>query len=138
MIGVGSGCSVMLVGDVIVVLGVDDKVGVCMKVFLKVIVWDYLVVVLDWFVGVFGCSVGKIIFRDMCSCWGLCILCGDLMYLWWFIMVLLEVFEYVVVYECVYLIEMNYLQVFWDVVVCIYFDYKLCCDWLCEYGMKLY
>lgn len=48
-----------------------------------------------------------------------------------------DVIDYVIIYELVYCIEMNYLFWFWKLVFDVMFDYKEKEKWLKVYGGKL-
>lgn len=46
-------------------------------------------------------------------CWGSCLSDGKICLNWWLIYFLMLIIDYVVVYELLYLCEMNYSLVFW-------------------------
>jgi len=56
---------------------------------------------------------------------------------WWFVFVLYDVFDYVVVYEICYFVEMNYGFGFWVFVEKWCFVYIEVKEWLDEYGWEI-
>ena len=134
----GSGRSLRIEGDSLLVPGDAAQAGVRVQAFLKVLARDRLVAASDHYAGLLGRKVGRVTLRDTRSRWGSCSADGALMYSWRLIMAPPEVLTYVAAHEVAHLVQMNHSDAFWSVVSGIYPGWQDQRRWLHGQGAALH
>ena len=134
----GSGRSLRIEGDSLLVPGDAAQAGVRVQAFLKVLARDRLVAASDHYAGLLGRKVGRVTLRDTRSRWGSCSADGALMYSWRLIMAPPEVLTYVAAHEVAHLVQMNHSDAFWEVVTRLYPNWQGQRRWLHGHGAALH
>ena len=134
----GSGRSLRIEGDSLLVPGDAAQAGVRVQAFLKVLARDRLVAASDHYAGLLGRKVGRVTLRDTRSRWGSCSADGALMYSWRLIMAPPEVLTYVAAHEVAHLVQMNHSDAFWKVVTRLYPNWQGQRRWLHGHGAALH
>ncbi|MGB8811769.1 MAG: SprT family zinc-dependent metalloprotease [Paracoccaceae bacterium] len=134
----GSGRSVQVQGESLLVPGDPAQVAVRIAAFLKVRARDRLALASDHYAGILGRPYRSLTLRDTRSRWGSCTADGGLMYSWRLIMAPPQVLDYVVAHEVAHLDQMNHSQAFWDVVTRLYPGYQTPRRWLKAQGQVLH
>jgi predicted metal-dependent hydrolase len=138
VLGQGTGRSVQVVEDQMLVPGNEAQLNAKLRGFLKAQARNRLVPLSDHYASLLGKSVGKISIRDTRSRWGSCSSEGNLMYSWRLIMAPPRVLEYVAAHEACHLVEMNHSDRYWALVTKVFPDYKEQKAWLRQNGQSLH
>ena len=112
----GSGRSVRIEDDRLLLPGDPQQFGARAQAFLKVLARDRLAAASDHYAAVLGRSVARVTLRDTRSRWGSCSHAGALMYSWRLIMAPPAVLTYVAAHEVAHMLQMNHSAAFWTVV----------------------
>ncbi|MGL6210838.1 MAG: M48 family metallopeptidase [Paracoccaceae bacterium] len=134
----GSGRSVRVEGEVLLVPGDPLQVGARVAGFLKALARERLVAASDRHARTLGVDFTGITLRDTRSRWGSCSAQGGLMYSWRLIMAPPAVLDYVAAHEVAHLVEMNHSAAFWAVVARLYPGWKVQRAWLHSHGQTLH
>ncbi len=134
----GSGRSIKVEGDHILVPGDPAQAGVRIGAWLKVLARDRLAAASTHYAGLVDRPYSRLTLRDTRSRWGSCSHDKALMYNWRLIMAPPSVLAYVAAHEVAHLIEMNHSADFWAVVSRIYPDYAAERAWLHREGQALH
>jgi predicted metal-dependent hydrolase len=134
----GTGRSVRLEGDSLLVPGDPAQAGVRVGAFLKVMARDRLAAACDRHAAALGLAYTRLTLRDTRSRWGSCAHDGALMFSWRLIMAPALVLDYVAAHEVAHLAEMNHSPAFWAVVERVYPRWKVQRNWLHTHGQALH
>jgi predicted metal-dependent hydrolase len=134
----GSGRSIQVVGDQILVPGDPAQAAARVGAWLKVLARDRLASASNHFAGLVDRPFSRLTLRDTRSRWGSCSHDKALMYNWRLIMAPPSVLSYVAAHEVAHLVEMNHSDRFWAVVSRIYPDYATERAWLRAEGQALH
>lgn len=134
----GTGRSVRLEGDNLLVPGQDAAVPRRVMVFLKALARDRLAAASDRYAAELGRSYSGISIRDTRSRWGSCSSAGRLMYSWRLIMARPDVLNYVAAHEVAHLAQMNHSPAFWAEVTKLFGPYDRQRNWLRKEGNALH
>jgi predicted metal-dependent hydrolase len=116
----GSGRSVRISGESLLVPGDPAQAGVRVPAWLKVLARERLIAASDHYAGLVGRRVARVTLRDTRSRWGSCSHQGALMYSWRLILAPPAVLSYVAAHEVAHMVEMNHSAAFWAVVARLY------------------
>ena len=133
----GSGRSVRVEGDVLLVPGDPGRAGARVAAWLRVLARDRLALASDRYAQAVGRRVTRISLRDTRSRWGSCTADGSLMYSWRLIMAPPRVLDYVAAHEVAHLIQMNHSAAYWAVVERIFPGWQVERAWLKRQGGAL-
>lgn len=134
----GSGRSVRVEGESLVVPGDAALVGTRAAAFLKVLARDRLARACDHHSTRLGRRYTRLTLRDTRSRWGSCAHDGALMFSWRLVMAPPEVLDYVAAHEVAHLVEMNHSAEFWHVVEGLCPQWKRHRAWLHTHGQSLH
>lgn len=134
----GSGRSVRLEGDSLLVPGDPAQAGVRAGAFLKVLARDRLAAACDRYAARLGRPYTRLTLRDTRSRWGSCAHDGALMFSWRLIMAPPSVLDYVAAHEVAHLAEMNHSSAFWAVVEQLFPNWQVQRNWLHGEGQSLH
>ena len=134
----GSGRSIRVEGDQILVPGDPAQAGARVGAWLKVLARDRLAAASTHYAGLVNRPYSRLTLRDTRSRWGSCSHDKALMYNWRLIMAPPSVLTYVAAHEVAHLVEMNHSADFWAVVAHIYPDYAAERAWLHREGQALH
>jgi len=134
----GTGRSVRLDGETLVVPGDPDQVGARVAGFLKTLARDRLIAASDRYAAALGVGFRGVALRDTRSRWGSCSAQGGLMYSWRLIMAPPDVLDYVAAHEVAHLVQMNHSAAFWTVVDGLYPGWQVQRRWLHGQGQTLH
>lgn len=134
----GSGRSIRVEGDQILVPGDPAQAGARVGAWLKVLARDRLAAASTHYAGLVNRPYSRLTLRDTRSRWGSCSHDKALMYNWRLIMAPPSVLTYVAAHEVAHLVEMNHSADFWAVVARIYPDYAAERAWLHREGQALH
>ena len=134
----GSGRSVRLENQTLVVPGAPERVAARLQGFLKHSARNRLAAASDHFSQRLGRPYEKLTLRDTRSRWGSCSSLGGLMYSWRLILCPPEVLNYVAAHEVAHLAEMNHSSAFWNTVTRIHGPYDAPRTWLRTNGSGLH
>ena len=134
----GSGRSIRVEGDQILVPGDPAQAGARVGAWLKVLARDRLAAASTHYAGLVNRPYSRLTLRDTRSRWGSCSHDKALMYNWRLIMAPPSVLTYVAAHEVAHLVEMNHSADFWAVVARIYPDYAAERGWLHREGQALH
>lgn len=133
----GTGRSVRIDGDSLIVPGDPARVAARLAASLKVRARDRLVAASDHYAGMIGREVARVTLRDTRSRWGSCAADGALMYSWRLIMAPPSVLDYVAAHEVSHMLEMNHSPRFWAVVEQLFPLWRVERAWLRQHGGAL-
>jgi len=134
----GSGRSIRVEGDSLLVPGDPAAAGARVAAWLKVLARDRLAKASTHYAGLVGRSYSSLALRDTRSRWGSCSPDGRLMYSWRLIMAPPSVLDYVAAHEVAHLVEMNHSAAYWAVVSRIYPGWETQRAWLHANGQGLH
>lgn len=134
----GTGRSVRIEGDRIIVPGDPDRLGARLSGYLKTLARDRLAAASDHYATRLGRQYSRITLRDTRSRWGSCSREGALSFSWRLIMAPPDVLNYVAAHEVAHLAEMNHSSRFWDTVTRIHGPYNTQRAWLRTDGAALH
>ncbi|NEX47486.1 M48 family metallopeptidase [Pseudotabrizicola algicola] len=134
----GSGRSVRLEDDSLLVSGDPAQAGVRVGAFLKVMARDRLAAACDRHAARVGRPYARLTLRDTRSRWGSCAHDGALMFSWRLIMAPPSVLDYVAAHEVAHLVEMNHSPAFWAVVERLFPRWQVQRNWLHSEGQVLH
>ncbi|MFN4130870.1 MAG: M48 family metallopeptidase [Paracoccaceae bacterium] len=134
----GSGRSVRLQGDSLLVPGDPLQAGVRAGAFLKLMARDRLAAACDRHAGRLGRPYTRLTLRDTRSRWGSCTHDGALMFSWRLIMAPAPVLDYVAAHEVAHLAQMNHSPAFWAVVDQLFPRWQVQRNWLHRDGQALH
>lgn len=138
MLEAGSGRSVRIEGDRLLVPGTPDAMGRRVAGYLKTRARDALAAASDHYAERLGRSYTGLSLRDPRSRWGSCSSAGRLMYSWRLILAPPEILNYVAAHEVAHLAEMNHSARFWAEVERIHGPYSAPRGWLRSHGAGLH
>ncbi len=134
----GSGRSVRVEGDRLLVPGNPGSAGARVQAWLKVLARERLAVSCDRYSAMLGRPYARLSLRDTRSRWGSCAQDGALMFSWRLIMAPASVLDYVAAHEVAHLAQMNHSPAFWAVVEGLYPGWKTRRNWLHAQGQTLH
>ncbi|WP_375173986.1 M48 family metallopeptidase [Pseudooceanicola sp.] len=134
----GSGRSVRIEGDRIIVPDDPDRLGARLSGYLKTLARDRLAAASDHYAARLGRGYARLTLRDTRSRWGSCSAEGALSYSWRLIMAPPAVLSYVAAHEVAHLAEMNHSDRFWAKVEAIHGPYRVERSWLRTDGPALH
>jgi len=134
----GTGRSVRVEGDSLLVPGDGAQLGTRVAAFLKVRARDRLAAASDHYAQALGRGYRSLTLRDTRSRWGSCTHDGALMYSWRLIMAPPAVLDYVAAHEVAHLAQMNHSAAFWAEVARLYPGYEAPRQWLKREGQALH
>lgn len=134
----GSGRTVRITDEALLVPGPAERAGARVQGFLKNHARDRLVEAADRHATALGRPYARISLRDTRSRWGSCTSDAGLMFSWRLIMAPESVLDYVAAHEVAHLAEMNHSAAFWAVVHRLYGDHRAARGWLRENGHHLH
>lgn len=134
----GTGRSVRVSGDALLVPGDPALAGVRAGAFLKALARERLVAASDRYAAEIGRRVVRVTLRDTRSRWGSCAHDGALMYSWRLVMAPPSVLDYVAAHEVAHMVEMNHSDAFWAVVERLYPRWQVQRKWLHNEGQALH
>ncbi|MEM9871063.1 MAG: SprT family zinc-dependent metalloprotease [Pseudomonadota bacterium] len=134
----GTGRSVRLAGDQLLVPGAGDAMGRRVAGYLKARARDVLAAASDHYAGRLGHAYTGISLRDPRSRWGSCSSAGRLMYSWRLILAPPAVLDYVAAHEVAHLAQMNHGPQFWAEVERIHGPHADARRWLRAHGAQLH
>lgn len=134
----GSGRSVRVEGESLLVPGDPAGAGPRVAAWLKVLARDRLAAASMRHAGMVGRSFSTLAIRDTRSRWGSCSPDGRLMYSWRLIMAPPPVLDYVAAHEVAHLVELNHSPAYWAVVERICPGWKAQRAWLHGQGQALH
>lgn len=134
----GTGRSVRLEDDSLILPGAAAQAGVRAGAFLKVLARERLAAACDRHAGALGRPFTRLTLRDTRSRWGSCAHDGALMFSWRLIMAPPRVLDYVAAHEVAHLVEMNHSPAFWAVVEGLFPNWKTERNWLHAHGQALH
>ncbi|MDO8882797.1 MAG: SprT family zinc-dependent metalloprotease [Pseudotabrizicola sp.] len=134
----GTGRSVRLEGDSLLVPGDPQQAGVRAGAFLKLMARDRLAAACDRHAGRLGRPYTRLTLRDTRSRWGSCAHDGALMFSWRLIMAPAPVLDYVAAHEVAHLEQMNHSPAFWSVVEQLFPRWQVQRRWLHGEGQALH
>ena len=134
----GSGRSLRVEGDALLVPGDPAQLGARVQAWLKVQARDRLVAASDHYAAQIGRKVAQVTLRDTRSRWGSCTHEGALMYSWRLIMAPPPVLAYVAAHEVAHMLEMNHSDRFWAVVERLNPGWQVQRQWLKRHGSSLH
>jgi predicted metal-dependent hydrolase len=134
----GSGRSIRVEGDQLMVPGDPSAAGARVAAWLKVLARDRLARASTHYAGLVGRSYSQLALRDTRSRWGSCSPDGRLMYSWRLIMAPPLVLDYVAAHEVAHLVEMNHSAAYWAVVSGICPDWRTQRAWIHANGQSLH
>lgn len=137
-LGPGTGRSIRVEGDCLLVPGDPAGVGPRLAAWLKVLARDRLALASTRYAGLVGRRYAALALRDTRSRWGSCSPDGRLMYSWRLIMAPPEVLDYVAAHEVAHLVELNHSPAYWAVVDRICPDWRSHRAWLHAEGQSLH
>lgn len=138
LITLGTGRSVRLEPDRIVVPGDVDRLPARLSGYLKTLARDRLAAASDRYAARLGRDYARLTLRDTRSRWGSCTVDGALSYSWRLIMAPPAVLDYVAAHEVAHLAEMNHSERFWATVEAIHGPYRQQRGWLRTDGTSLH
>ncbi len=138
MLTPGSGRSLRVVDDSLIVPGDPQRASARVVAFLKVMARERLIAACDTHAASLGRRIGKISLRDTRSRWGSCSVDGSLMFSWRLIMAPPAVLDYVAAHEVAHLVQMNHSPEFWAVVKHLCPEYGPHRAWLRGEGQELH
>jgi predicted metal-dependent hydrolase len=133
----GTGRSVRIAEDRLLVPGEPGQMGARVAAYLKVRARDRLAGASDHYSGLLGRPYNSLSLRDTRSRWGSCTVDGRLMYSWRLIMAPPPVLDYVAAHEVAHLAEMNHSAAYWTIVSRLYPGWQVQRQWLRSEGQTL-
>jgi predicted metal-dependent hydrolase len=137
-VGPGTGRSIRVEGDQILVPGDPASAGARIAAWLKVLARDRLARASTRYAGLVDRPYATLALRDTRSRWGSCSPDGRLMYSWRLIMAPPAVLDYVAAHEVAHLVEMNHSTAYWTVVSRICPGWQAQRAWLHQNGQTLH
>jgi predicted metal-dependent hydrolase len=137
-VGPGTGRSIRVEGDQILVPGDPASAGARLAAWLKVLARDRLARASTHYAGLVDRPYATLALRDTRSRWGSCSPDGRLMYSWRLIMAPPAVLDYVAAHEVAHLVEMNHSTAYWTVVSRICPGWQAQRAWLHQNGQTLH
>ncbi len=134
----GSGRSVMVQGDSLLIPGAPTQAAARAAAHLKTLARNQLAAASDHYAAQIGRKVTRITLRDTRSRWGSCTHEGALMYSWRLILAPPEVLRYVAAHEVAHMEQMNHSDAFWSVVTRLYPGWQTQRRWLQTQGQTLH
>ncbi|MFN7222880.1 MAG: M48 family metallopeptidase [Paracoccaceae bacterium] len=134
----GTGRSVRLEDDSLLVPGDPQQAGVRVGAFLKVMARDRLAAACDHHADRLGRPYTRLTLRDTRSRWGSCAHDGALMFSWRLIMAPPSVLNYVAAHEVAHLAQMNHSPAFWAEVEQLFPRWQGQRNWLHTEGQALH
>ena len=134
----GTGRSVRLEGDSLLVPGDPAQAGVRAGAFLKLMARDRLAAACDRHAARLGRPYTRLTLRDTRSRWGSCAHDGALMFSWRLVMAPVTVLDYVAAHEVAHLVQMNHSPAFWAVVDQLFPRWQVQRGWLHAEGQALH
>ncbi|WP_101340880.1 M48 family metallopeptidase [Cereibacter azotoformans] len=134
----GSGRSVRIEDDSLLVPGDPALVPVRLAAFLKALARERLAAACDHHARTLGRSYVRLTLRDTRSRWGSCTHDGCLMFSWRLILAPPPVLDYVAAHEVAHLAQMNHSPAFWAEVSRLMPDYAPHRLWLRRHGQALH
>ncbi|MEQ8898422.1 MAG: SprT family zinc-dependent metalloprotease [Roseovarius sp.] len=134
----GTGRSVKVHGDTLLVPGPPEAVPARLRAWLKAQARDRLACASDHYATALGRPYTRLTLRDTRSRWGSCSHDGGLMYSWRLILAPGEVLDYVAAHEVAHLAEMNHSPAFWETVDRLKPGYEPARRWLRDNGSSLH
>jgi predicted metal-dependent hydrolase len=124
----GTGRSIRVEGDQLLVPGNPASAGPRVAAWLKVLARDRLARASTRYAGMVGRNFTTLALRDTRSRWGSCSPDGRLMYSWRLVMAPPEVLDYVAAHEVAHLVELNHAPAYWAIVS------RICPGWQAHRG----
>ncbi|ODM42190.1 M48 family metallopeptidase [Cereibacter johrii] len=134
----GSGRSVRVTDDSLLVPGDPASVPLRLATFLKAMARERLAVACDRHARNLGRPYARLTLRDTRSRWGSCTQDGCLMFSWRLILAPPPILDYVAAHEVAHLAQMNHSPAFWAEVARLDPDYALHRAWLRRQGQALH
>ncbi len=134
----GSGRSVRVTDDSLLVPGDPASVPLRLATFLKAMARERLAAACDRHARSLGRPYARLTLRDTRSRWGSCTQDGCLMFSWRLILAPPPILEYVAAHEVAHLAQMNHSPAFWAEVARLDPDYALHRAWLRRQGQALH
>ncbi|MEA5159571.1 SprT family zinc-dependent metalloprotease [Cereibacter johrii] len=134
----GSGRSVRVTDDSLLVPGDPASVPLRLATFLKVMARERLAAACDRHARSLGRPYARLTLRDTRSRWGSCTQDGCLMFSWRLILAPPPILDYVAAHEVAHLAQMNHSPAFWAEVARLDPDYALHRAWLRRQGQALH
>ncbi len=134
----GSGRSVRVEDDSLIVPGDPERAAIKAMAYLKLMARDRLSMACDLHAGRLGRPFRSLSLRDTRSRWGSCTSDGALMFSWRLIMAPPAVLDYVAAHEVAHLAQMNHSPAFWAVVDRLCPGYGVHRAWLRGQGQALH
>jgi predicted metal-dependent hydrolase len=134
----GTGRSVRVIGDSLLVPGDPAQAGARVQAWLRVLARERLAAACDRHAAALGRPYTRLTLRDTRSRWGSCAHDGALMFSWRLVMAPPSVLDYVAAHEVAHLAEMNHSPAFWAVVEGLYPGWKTRRNWLHGQGQTLH
>lgn len=134
----GTGRSVRVEGDDLLVPGDPATAGPRVSAWLKVLARDRLAEASSRYATLAGRRYSALALRDTRSRWGSCSPDGRLMYSWRLIMAPPAVLDYVAAHEVAHLVELNHSPAYWAVVQRLYPGWQVQRAWLHAQGQSLH
>jgi predicted metal-dependent hydrolase len=134
----GTGRSVRVEGDSLLVPGDPSTCGARVAAWLKVLARDRLARASTRYADLVGRRFTTLALRDTRSRWGSCSPDGRLMYSWRLIMAPPPVLDYVAAHEVAHLVELNHSPAYWAVVDRIHPGWQAQRAWLHAEGQSLH
>ncbi|MFQ6753131.1 SprT family zinc-dependent metalloprotease [Cereibacter sphaeroides] len=134
----GSGRSVRVTDDSLLVPGDPASVPLRLATFLKAMARERLAAACDRHARSLGRPYARLTLRDTRSRWGSCTQDGCLMFSWRLILAPPPILDYVAAHEVAHLAQMNHSPAFWAEVARLDPDYALHRAWLRRQGQALH
>ncbi|QCP86745.1 M48 family peptidase [Cereibacter sphaeroides] len=134
----GSGRSVRVTDDSLLVPGDPASVPLRLATFLKAMARERLAAACDRHARNLGRPYARLTLRDTRSRWGSCTQDGCLMFSWRLILAPPPILDYVAAHEVAHLAQMNHSPAFWAEVARLDPDYALHRAWLRRQGQALH
>ncbi|AZB54188.1 M48 family peptidase [Cereibacter sphaeroides] len=134
----GSGRSVRVTDDSLLVPGDPASVPLRLATFLKAMARERLAAACDRHARSLGRTYARLTLRDTRSRWGSCTQDGCLMFSWRLILAPPPILDYVAAHEVAHLAQMNHSPAFWAEVALLDPDYALHRAWLRRQGQALH
>ncbi|ABA80165.1 DUF45 domain-containing protein [Rhodobacter sphaeroides] len=134
----GSGRSVRVTDDSLLVPGDPASVPLRLATFLKAMARERLAAACDRHARSLGRTYARLTLRDTRSRWGSCTQDGCLMFSWRLILAPPPILDYVAAHEVAHLAQMNHSPAFWAEVARLDPDYALHRAWLRRQGQALH
>ncbi|EGJ22482.1 Zinc metallopeptidases-like protein [Cereibacter sphaeroides WS8N] len=134
----GSGRSVRVTDDSLLVPGDPASVPLRLATFLKAMARERLAAACDRHARSLGRPYARLTLRDTRSRWGSCTQDGCLMFSWRLILAPPPILDYVAAHEVAHLAQMNHSPAFWAEVALLDPDYAAHRAWLRRQGQALH